>query len=208
MKMRKPKRVRSPVLAAGGIVIRGGTRPRIAVVQRSKDHFWVLPKGKLKPNENPISAARREAAEETGHEVRAHEFLGAISYEVSGKPKIVHFWRMQASSGPVRKLTRDIKAVEWLSLRAAIERLTQPLESVFLDHIGGRALAMSRGKAGIPKKAPKRRGGRSRRKSANRRASSRKTASRLRRTPRLSTRPNVLRRLLRRLRPAAARRAT
>ena len=42
------------------IVLRGGARPRIAVVQRRKDNGWVLPKGKLKSKESAISAARRE----------------------------------------------------------------------------------------------------------------------------------------------------
>ena len=69
-----------PVLAAGGIVISGGRKPRIAIVQRRRDNAWVLPKGKLKPDERPIAAARREATEETGCEVRVHEFLGVISY--------------------------------------------------------------------------------------------------------------------------------
>ena len=39
---------RTPILAAGGIVLRGSGQPRIAVVQRRKDNGWVLPKGKLK----------------------------------------------------------------------------------------------------------------------------------------------------------------
>lgn len=38
---------RDPIHAAGGIVVRGGTQPRIAVVRRSKDAAWVLPRGKL-----------------------------------------------------------------------------------------------------------------------------------------------------------------
>ena len=71
---------RKAIHAAGGIVVRGGARPRIAVVQRSKDERWVLPRGKLKRHENPRAGARREAVEETGHRVRVHEFLGAIGY--------------------------------------------------------------------------------------------------------------------------------
>ncbi len=44
---------RKPVYAAGGVVIREGSRPLIAVVQRSKDDRWVLPRGKLKRGEDP-----------------------------------------------------------------------------------------------------------------------------------------------------------
>jgi 8-oxo-dGTP diphosphatase len=58
------------VHAAGGIVVRNGKRPLIAVVQRAKDELWVLPRGKLKSNESAMAGARREVIEETGHRVR------------------------------------------------------------------------------------------------------------------------------------------
>src|SRR5258705_13906834 len=100
---------RTPVLAAGGIVVRGGGKPLIAIVQRRKDGDWVLPKGKLKAKENPAAAARREVIEETGRNVFVHEYLGAISYQAGRKPKVVQFWRMQAAEGPERELMDDIK---------------------------------------------------------------------------------------------------
>jgi 8-oxo-dGTP diphosphatase len=129
-----------PVLAAGGIVIRNGGKPLVAVVQRRRDNAWVLPKGKLKPNEKPIAAARREATEETGADVRVHEFLGVISYVGGSGPKIAHFWRMQAIGGAPGKPMDDIKAVEWLPLSVAIERLTLPHEQFFLRNVGRKAL--------------------------------------------------------------------
>ena len=134
------KSARTPVLAAGGIVIRNGGRPLIAIVQRRRDNAWVLPKGKLKPNEKPIAAARREAIEETGADVRVHEFLGVISYVGGGGPKIAHFWRMQAIGAQAGKPMDDIKAVEWLSLSAAIERLSLPHEQSFLRNVGRKAI--------------------------------------------------------------------
>jgi 8-oxo-dGTP diphosphatase len=134
------KSTRTPVLAAGGIVIRNGGKPLIAIVQRRRDNAWVLPKGKLKPNEKPIAAARREAMEETGADVRVHEFLGVISYLGGSGPKIAHFWRMQAIGGPAGKPMDDIKAVEWLPLAAAIERLNLPHEQIFLRNVGRKAL--------------------------------------------------------------------
>ena len=51
------------IYAAGGIVVRSGARPLIAVVQRSKDDRWVLPRGKLKRNER---AVRRRAPRSGG----------------------------------------------------------------------------------------------------------------------------------------------
>jgi len=134
--------VQIPIEGAGGIVVRDGEEPLIAIVQRRKDNDWVLPKGKCKRSETAIAAAEREVVEETGHNVSVHEFLGVISYKSpSGKPKVVQFWRMQAQGDGARKLMRDIKAVKWLPLASAIEKLDHPLEQLFLRNVGERALA-------------------------------------------------------------------
>jgi 8-oxo-dGTP diphosphatase len=127
---------RTPIQAAGGIVVRGGARPLVAVVQRAKDDRWVLPRGKLKRKERPKSGARREASEETGHRVKVRKFAGAITYRAQGRPKLVQFWHMQAAPGPSRDLMRDIKAVAWLPLGEAVKRLTYPLEKLFLAGVG------------------------------------------------------------------------
>jgi 8-oxo-dGTP diphosphatase len=134
------KSTRQPILAAGGIVVRYGGRPLIAIVQRRRDNAWVLPKGKLKANEKPIAAARREAMEETGVDVRVHEFLGVISYIGGSGPKIAHFWRMQAVGSTTSEPLDDIKAVEWLPLSAAIERLSLAHEQSFLRNVGRNAI--------------------------------------------------------------------
>jgi 8-oxo-dGTP diphosphatase len=127
---------RKTIHAAGGIVVRNGARPLIAVVQRAKDELWVLPRGKLKVDESAIAGARREVVEETGHRVRVGEFLGAITYRARGRPKIVQFWHMHAMVNPSRDLMKDIMAVEWLPLRAAVRRLSYPLEKLFLRNVG------------------------------------------------------------------------
>ena len=122
-------------------MVRDGPRPLVALVQRRKDGAWVLPKGKLKRKEEPVAAAEREVVEETGFAVEIREYLGAISYKAGRKPKLVEFWRMQAVSNIGRKPARDIKAVQWLPLDAAIARLELPLEQLFLRNVGPRALA-------------------------------------------------------------------
>jgi 8-oxo-dGTP diphosphatase len=130
-----------PILAAGGIVLRGKAKPRIAVVRMRRDKSWALPKGKLLPREHARDAAKREVLEETGHNVSVHEFLGSMAYPAEGKIKIVQFWLMRAGRSPVRELTDDVKAVKWLPLKQAIDTLSRPHEKVFLTHVGPIALA-------------------------------------------------------------------
>jgi 8-oxo-dGTP diphosphatase len=133
-------KVSSPILAAGGIVLGEGTRPRIAIVRLRRDKSWVLPKGKLYPGEHALAAARREVLEETGHQVSVHGFLGSMLYSVDGRIKIVQFWHMRAIGGPMREPMDDIKAVKWLPLKRAVEILTRAHEKVFLANVGPVAL--------------------------------------------------------------------
>ncbi|MGY8711352.1 NUDIX hydrolase [Bradyrhizobium sp. 18BD] len=132
---------RAPVMAAGGIVLRRGAVPLIAIVRQRKRNEWVLPKGKLDDGETPREAAHREVLEETGHDVAMHEFLGTLIYQSGGRSKVVHFWRMEAEGGPVRKLMNDIKAVDWLTLDDALARLSREYERAFLTQVGPIALA-------------------------------------------------------------------
>ena len=131
---------RAPILAAGGIVLRGKARPRIAIVRMRREKAWVLPKGKLLPRERADVGAKREVLEETGYDVSVHDFLGSMSYMAEGRIKIVQFWLMRAEGSPVRELMGDVKAVKFLPLKKAIETLTRPHEKVFLTHVGPIAL--------------------------------------------------------------------
>ncbi len=132
---------RVSVLAAGGIVLRRQQPPLIAVVRLRKRDEWVLPKGKLDDGETPRAAAKREVLEETGHNVTVHEFLGTLAYDFGGRSKIVHYWRMEAGSEQAHELMHDVRAVDWLPLSAAVERLSRPHEQAFLANVGPQALA-------------------------------------------------------------------
>jgi 8-oxo-dGTP diphosphatase len=131
---------RTPVLAAGGIVLRQQATPLIAVVRLRKRNEWVLPKGKLDDGETPRAAAEREVMEETGHDVAVHEFLGTLVYESGGRSRVVHYWRMEANGGPAHELMDDVRAVDWLPLEAAVERLSRSYERAFLANVGPLAL--------------------------------------------------------------------
>lgn len=138
-----------PILAAGGIVVRGNTRPTIAVVQLRKDNSWVLPKGKLNRGESAIAAAQREVHEETGHAVTVKEFVGTLCYEVNGRAKVVQFWRMHPNGGPAGELMDDIKQVAWLPLEQAIRKLARPHERAFLASAGPAVIKSHRQTAAI-----------------------------------------------------------
>lgn len=145
-KKKKKPASRDPILAAGGIVTRGQVRPLFAVVRLRRQKSWVLPKGKLNRDETVLAAARREAIEETGHDVEVREFLGSIAYLTSARRKIVRFWRMEASGRPVFELMKDVSAVRWLPLSRAITKLTHEREKEFLAKVGPRALLSLRRK--------------------------------------------------------------
>jgi 8-oxo-dGTP diphosphatase len=131
---------RTPVVAAGGIVLRWEKIPLIAVVRLRKRDEWVLPKGKLDDGETPRDAAEREVLEETGHDVSVHEFLGTLVYESGGRSKVVHYWRMETNGGQAYELMDDVRAVDWLPLDAAVERLSHVYERAFLANVGPLAL--------------------------------------------------------------------
>jgi 8-oxo-dGTP diphosphatase len=131
---------RAQVQAAGGIVLRRDLPPRVAVVRLRKRDEWVLPKGKLDQGETPRAAARREVLEETGHNVTVREFLGTLVYETGGRAKVVHYWNMEANGDQTRELMSDIRAVDWLPLNAAVERLSRGHERAFLEAVGPLAI--------------------------------------------------------------------
>ena len=140
-------------------MLRHEPTPLIAVVRLRKRDEWVLPKGKLDDGETPLAAARREVLEETGHDVTVHEFLGTLVYEISGRSKVVHYWRMEARGGQVYELMNDIRAVDWLPLEAALERLSRTAERAFLANVGPQALlSLSRGTRAKALAVRKRRG--------------------------------------------------
>ena len=85
-------------------------------------------------------AARREVLEETGHDVVVHEFLGTLVYESGRGSKVVHYWRMQANGRQIHALMRDVRAVDWLPLDKAVERLSRGYERAFLANVGPLAL--------------------------------------------------------------------
>jgi predicted NUDIX family NTP pyrophosphohydrolase len=78
--------------------------------RRKQKGFWTIPKGELEAGEEPLAAARREFAEETGLEPR-EPFVELGSIRQKGG-KIVHAWGFEGDCDPAR-IESDTFVLEW-----------------------------------------------------------------------------------------------
>lgn len=127
------------VYAGGGVVWRaaaGGADGRdleVLVIHRPRYDDWTLPKGKAEPRDTDLMAtARREVWEETGLECRLGADLGQVSYTAKGRPKVVHYWSMQAGEGSFAPNSEVDEAV-WMTSEAARDRLSYPHDVEVVD---------------------------------------------------------------------------
>src|SRR5580698_8734361 len=71
---------------------------------------WTIPKGEYEPDENPLTAARREFEEETGFQAAGNFVdLGSIKQK-SGK--VVNAWAFEGDCDPTN-LTSNTCEIEW-----------------------------------------------------------------------------------------------
>jgi 8-oxo-dGTP diphosphatase len=114
------------VQAAGGIVLRRSPTGELAVllVHRPRYDDWTFPKGKVDEGETAEQAARREVREETGLDCAVGRRVGSVRYrDGSGRPKVVIYWEMTAHGGSFEP-NDEVDRIEWLSVDAAVDRLT------------------------------------------------------------------------------------
>ena len=123
-----PILVSEEVLAAGGVVLRGGPGAReTLLVHRPRYDDWTHPKGKLDRKESFEDAARREVLEETGWRCALGPELPAVTYnDASGRPKRVRFWAMRPEHDDGFTAGREVDEVRWVPATKATRILSYP----------------------------------------------------------------------------------
>jgi 8-oxo-dGTP diphosphatase len=117
------------ILAVGGVVYRCTSHGQLELLLIKKHGgFWTLPKGQVKPDENPITAVQREIFEETGLTGAVEDPIRDVSYRIfkRGRPchKIVTYYLVRAESGTLRPDKRKgIAQVRWFAVAHALDRI-------------------------------------------------------------------------------------
>ena len=117
---------------------------------RNKDlGSWSIPKGLIAAGEAPLSAAKREFFEETGHRPKGKSLSLGEAKQPGGK--IVHVWAVEGNWNPERlksnifemewpprsgrrQLFAELDRVAWFELSEARERILRG-QALFLDRL-------------------------------------------------------------------------
>lgn len=125
-----------PVIAAGGVVLRGGgpAGPEVVLVHRPRYDDWSFPKGKQDPGETVGGTALREVWEETGLRCVLRDYLGPLRYDdEADRPKIAHYWLMLVTAHDPFVAGREIDQIRWVGIAGARELLARPVDRRLLD---------------------------------------------------------------------------
>jgi len=124
--------------SAGGVAYRlrdvsASRVVQVALIATDKEcRRWQLPKGRLYPSEEPLTAALREVEEETGLETEFESFLKTVRYEyldtyARAVPervyKKVDFYLLRVVGGILSDASVEVRKVEWASPDDALGRL-------------------------------------------------------------------------------------
>jgi 8-oxo-dGTP diphosphatase len=112
---------------------------RVLLIHRTKYRDVTLPKGKVDPGEMLAETAAREIYEETGIRVALGVPVGVSRYHLPSKrTKIVHYWAAEATDAAIRASAfvpnKEIAALEWMSPKKALARLSYPVDVEILEY--------------------------------------------------------------------------
>lgn len=117
------------IKAAGVVTLReapNSSGHEVLVVHRAARQDWSLPKGKLESGEHAIAAAVRECDEETGFTPVLMAPLPTLAYSVSGRPKIVHYWRARVRDEEGFAPDDEVDEIRWVNTDEVDTLLTYP----------------------------------------------------------------------------------
>ena len=95
-------------------------KKRLLIVKKSPNEaidagLWVVPGGKVKAEENVISALKREVKEETGLSVVSYQWIGEDVFKVDGKYfHAAHFFCKVKSTNKI-KLEKSLLEYKWIT---------------------------------------------------------------------------------------------
>jgi 8-oxo-dGTP diphosphatase len=134
----------------GAVVERGGALLLVRHQKPDRDPYWVLPGGRLEPEETIPQCAEREVAEETGLSARFSGILYVGEFLREGRHTVDVIARMETSGGEEARLGGDpevasgseptLRELRWVGAEELeeIELLPRPLKARLLkDAVSG-----------------------------------------------------------------------
>jgi len=118
--------------SAGGVVLdEEGDMPKIAVIHRTKQDDWSLPKGKPEADEEAEQTAVREVLEETGISAEpTRELNPSVNDE-----KIVRYFLMRPNEMDAFQPNEEVDELRWVEPAEAMKLLTHEQDRRIVEQI-------------------------------------------------------------------------
>ncbi|MCA9400715.1 MAG: NUDIX domain-containing protein [Candidatus Omnitrophica bacterium] len=130
-------------ISAGGIVL---NREGMVLVVAQRHNAWSLPKGKIDPGEDELTAAEREIYEESGvdHLVMQKKLgqyqrykLGVNGQDDQGELKTLHFYLFTTDQMELKPIDPHNPEARWVNKGDVPAMLTHPKDREFYESVMG-----------------------------------------------------------------------